>query len=41
MQKRNGSIELSNFHKGSFEDLFKKTKMMNPALSERFKKDKV
>ncbi len=34
--KRNGSIELSNFHKGSFEDLFKKTKMDGtPALSEK------
>lgn len=34
--KRNGSIELSNSHKGSFEDLLKKTKMDGtPALNEK------
>ena len=34
--KRNGSIELSNFHKGSFEDLLKKTKMDGtPALNKK------
>ena len=40
--KRNGSIELSNFHKGSFEDLLKKTKADGtPALySKTLKKIK-
>ena len=34
--KRNGSIELSNFHKGSFEDLLKKTKADGtPALNSK------
>ena len=34
--KRNGTIELSNFHKGSFEDLLKKTKMDGtPALNSK------